>query len=93
MYYIDCNAKIESINYMHKLLLRLSICLLINCKDVLASLRVIGNDKYGGGTVNYANNPEEISGYAKNTKEKLVPKPHEIYRQKEGSAVYFSLVC
>ena len=62
---------------MHKLFLLLSICLLINCKDVLASLRVIGNDKYGGGAVNYANNPREVSGYNKNRREKLVPKPHE----------------
>lgn len=73
---------------MHKLFLLLSICLLINYKDVLASLRVIEDDKYGGGAVNYANNHGEVNGHTKNRKKQLVPMPHEIYKHKEGSTMF-----
>lgn len=66
MYYIDCNTKIGSINCMHKLFLLLNICLLINYNDILASLRVIGNDKYGGGALIMHNNLGKVSGYTKN---------------------------
>ena len=73
---------------MHKLFLLLSTSLLINCKVVLASLRVIEDDKYGDGAVNYVNNHGEINGYTKNRMKQLLPVPHEIYKHKQASRMF-----